>query len=108
MPVEDSYIAAIARRHNLTVTTGNESGSDDACQGARGRPRRLDRQSFSQAWRRTFQSFQISATSNPVAESVGRMITYALRRWKVTPHGFRTTGIDPLRHPVDSRPPPTT
>ena len=24
MPVEDSYIAAIARRHNLTVATGNE------------------------------------------------------------------------------------
>jgi predicted nucleic acid-binding protein len=24
MPVEDSYIAAIARRHNLTVVTGNE------------------------------------------------------------------------------------
>jgi predicted nucleic acid-binding protein len=23
MPVEDSYIAAIARRHNLTVATGN-------------------------------------------------------------------------------------
>ncbi len=23
MPVEDSYIAAIARRHNLTVVTGN-------------------------------------------------------------------------------------
>ena len=25
MPVEDSYIAAIARRHNLTVATGNEA-----------------------------------------------------------------------------------
>jgi toxin FitB len=25
MPVEDSYIAAIARRHNLTVATGNEN-----------------------------------------------------------------------------------
>jgi predicted nucleic acid-binding protein len=24
MPVEDSYIAAIARRHNLTIATGNE------------------------------------------------------------------------------------
>jgi predicted nucleic acid-binding protein len=24
MPVEDSYIAAIARRHNLTIVTGNE------------------------------------------------------------------------------------
>jgi hypothetical protein len=24
MPVEDSYIAAIARRHNLTVATGND------------------------------------------------------------------------------------
>lgn len=24
MPVEDSYIAAIARRHNLTVVTGND------------------------------------------------------------------------------------
>jgi predicted nucleic acid-binding protein len=24
MPIEDSYIAAIARRHNLTVATGNE------------------------------------------------------------------------------------
>jgi predicted nucleic acid-binding protein len=23
MPVEDSYIAAIARRHNLTIATGN-------------------------------------------------------------------------------------
>jgi predicted nucleic acid-binding protein len=23
MPVEDSYIAAIARRHNLTIVTGN-------------------------------------------------------------------------------------
>ena len=23
MPIEDSYIAAIARRHNLTVVTGN-------------------------------------------------------------------------------------
>lgn len=28
MPVEDSYIAAIARRHNLTVVTGN---SKDFC-----------------------------------------------------------------------------
>lgn len=24
MPIEDSYIAAIARRHNLTIVTGNE------------------------------------------------------------------------------------
>jgi predicted nucleic acid-binding protein len=24
MPVEDSYIAAIARRHNLVIATGNE------------------------------------------------------------------------------------
>ncbi|TLY81304.1 MAG: type II toxin-antitoxin system VapC family toxin [Gammaproteobacteria bacterium] len=24
MPVEDSYIAAIARRHNLTIATGND------------------------------------------------------------------------------------
>jgi predicted nucleic acid-binding protein len=24
MPVEDSYIAAMARRHNLTIVTGNE------------------------------------------------------------------------------------
>ena len=24
MPVEDSYIAAIARRHNLTIVTGND------------------------------------------------------------------------------------
>lgn len=24
MPIEDSYIAAIARRHNLTIATGNE------------------------------------------------------------------------------------
>ena len=23
MPIEDSYIAAIARRHNLTIATGN-------------------------------------------------------------------------------------
>ena len=25
MPVEDSYIAAIARRHNLVIVTGNEN-----------------------------------------------------------------------------------
>jgi predicted nucleic acid-binding protein len=24
MPVEDSYIAATARRHNLTIATGND------------------------------------------------------------------------------------
>jgi predicted nucleic acid-binding protein len=24
MPVEDSYIAATARRHNLTIVTGND------------------------------------------------------------------------------------
>jgi predicted nucleic acid-binding protein len=24
MPIEDSYIAAIARRHDLTIATGNE------------------------------------------------------------------------------------
>ena len=28
MPVEDSYIAAIARRHNLVITTGNEKDFD--------------------------------------------------------------------------------
>jgi predicted nucleic acid-binding protein len=28
MPVEDSYIAAIARRHNLTIVTGNEKDFD--------------------------------------------------------------------------------
>jgi predicted nucleic acid-binding protein len=28
MPVEDSYIAAIARRHNLTIVTGNERDFD--------------------------------------------------------------------------------
>jgi predicted nucleic acid-binding protein len=28
MPVEDSYIAAIARRHNLTIVTGNSADFD--------------------------------------------------------------------------------
>jgi hypothetical protein len=33
LPVEDSYIAAIARRHGLTIATGNEQ--DFRCQGVK-------------------------------------------------------------------------